>query len=560
MRSGGITRASPRARAETRALPEVAAQLRQSTPASSGFARAAAWGSRWATFQSVANKIATMLAMLIVARMLEPGEYGLASLVNTVVGFVMIMPVVVMADVLISHQRHLAAVARAAWGVALAAGIAMALLLVVTAPWIASRYDQYSFRAMAFLLAFAGARPIAEALLIFPWTRLRLALRFRDVAIVNGLTRFGATILMVAWAVVDPGAEAIVVPQILMTIARAIWFSTIAGGPLPRVSKVRSFERRPELLRRIRRRMRVDFMIASLAQYVHAVTGGLALVVASRFVSTSEVGQFAFAMTLAPQFVGMFTVQVGAVLQPIFGRLKSDPFRQVAGFHRATSLMGAIVVPVSLIQAALAEPGVRLLFGAKWLPAVPILIVLSIGTAVMYLLPTTLSLLKAQGRFGLMLVWQAIQAIIYLSIAIPVASEYGALGVAIVDTSLWSASLLVAAYLAMRVGGVSLWGTFKCLATPWAPAIPIAGAAWLAAKALPSDEPVALALGVLMIGPAALFLAIVAIRVTQPGAAADMAPFVARIMRPIPFAGPQLAHWFASAARDRTPDRDSSPT
>ncbi|MBM4113317.1 MAG: hypothetical protein FJ253_08080 [Phycisphaerae bacterium] len=540
-------------------MPEVVAQLRSAGPAAEiGYARTAAWGSRWATSQIVANKVATIVAMLVVAQMLTPTELGMAHVVNTVVGFITIMPVLVMADVLISHQRHLTAVARAAWGVAAVVGLAFALVIALSSPVVAAHYDKYSFQALAFLLAVSGVRPIAEALMIFPWTRLRLALRFKHVAIVNGLTRFSATVLMVAWAVVEPGAAAIVVPQILMTVARAVWFGVIAGGPAPRASRQRRLERRPELLRRIRNRMRRDFVVASLAQYVHTVTSGLAFLVATQFVSPAEIGQLAFAMMLAPQLVGMFTVQVGTVLQPIFGRLKSEPARQVAGFRRAAALIGAIGVPVMLLQAALAEPGIILFFGEKWLPAVPMLIAISLGQATISLLPTTLSLLKAQGRFGTALVWQAVQAVVFLAIGIPAAERFGAVGVTAVDSAVWTVSLFVAAWMAMRAGGVTLWRAFACLALPWAPAIPIAVGAWFAWKALPFETTTSAAIAIGVIGPAALLVSLVAIRVTQPIAAAEMAPTVARVLRRLPLVGPSIADWFMAVRAPAIPESPRS--
>ncbi len=534
--------------------------LKRVPPPGGGYSHAARTGTGWATTQVLLNKIATTLAMVLVAHALDPAEYGLASLVNTASGFVMVLPVLVMGDVLISHQRHLASVVLPAWRVAAGAGALLTALMLVTAPLIAWSYDQYDFVLLSSLLAVCALRPIAETLSFLPLTRMRLALRYREIAIANGTTRLGATVLTVFWALALPGAAAIVVPQVLMTVSRAFWYALVGGRPVPIRHHVQDLEtRRPAHAGRARRRMARDFSIASFGQYVHTFVSGLAFIVSSRFLTKQEIGEFGLAVTLAPQAISLFAIQVGVVLQPIFGRLRSDRARQAAAYVRTMRVMAALTVPLALVQAALAEPLFKLLFAEKWFAAVPIFVALTFGQTTIFVLAPTMALLKAQGRFATYLIWQLAHAAVCIAVFPWVVESYGAPGAAWTDALLWSCSLLVAVGLAVRGSLPSFRGVVTGLILPWLIAGPLALGVWFAWRIMPGPTPVAAVISIFVVGPVAMLLAILSTRITQPSVAAELAPLLCRVLRPVPIIGPPLASWFASAAPASANDRTDRP-
>lgn len=515
-----------------------------------GYARAATIGTRWATAQGFINKIAAALGMLIVARALDPVDYGIAAVVIMASGLVMVLPVLVMGDVLISHQHHLASVSRAAISVTLwATGISVVLALV-TAPFIAWHYDQYPFAPVATLLALSALRPMGDALAVHSLTRLRMALRYREIALISGACHLGQTVVTILWALFWPGAAAIVVPQILVALAKSIWFGIAArrGAHPRRRAADRLHARRPDLAPRIRRRIQREFGTASMAQYVHSMVGGMPVLITSLFVSEQAMGQFGFAMTLAGQAVSIFSYQIGLVLQPIFGILKTDTARQIRGFMRVVRLMSALTVPISMLQAALAEPLVRVFFGEKWLPSVPVLVAFSVGQAAGFLLAPALALLKAQGRFGTNMIWQVGQAAVCLALFPPAARLFGGAGVAWADSAIWFASILVVVIIGVRRAGVRSSAVIAAFVLPWLSAAPIAVGAWLAWRAIPGPTLLADVLAIVLIGPIAFALSILAIRVVQPSVAAEIAPFMNRVLRRVPIAGAPLAGWFGSAA------------
>ncbi len=517
-------------------------------PTSGGFARTASIGTRWTTAQGIVNKLASMVGMIIVAQALSPGEFGLASLVLVASGFVMIVPTSMMADVLVTHQRHEAMVTRSAVVVVIWTTIGVSAVMVASAPLIAWFYPAYDFGELAILLALSGTRPITDALMTRPLARLRIEFRYREVATIHGTTQLGATVLTVLWALAWPSAAAIVVPQILAAVAKTIWFVIAARDARPHVhGRVGRVERRhPALARRVRRQVGVEFLLAALSLYVHTVVCGLPLLVVSRFLTDAEMGQFSFAYQLAVQAAAVLVSQLSLVLQPIFGRLKSDPMRQVAGFLRVIALISAIMVPVALLQAALAQPLILFLFGRKWLPSEPILVACSVAQAFSFTLGPVMALLKAQGRFGTLFVWQVVQGTIGLGLFIAVMLAWGEEAVAWTDTALWAVTMPVVAWIACAGCGVRLLQVVRAFLVPWFTASLVALAAWGAWRALPGPPRLAAAVAVLGIGPVSLFISVLAIRLTQPAVAAEVAPFMRRVLVRVPVVGTRMAEWYAS--------------
>lgn len=504
-------------------------------------------GTRWTAAQGVINKVVTAVAMLILARLLTPDEFGMASVVVVASGFVTILPVFVMGDVLITHQHHLATVSQAARRVMLWTTVGLVIAIVATAPIIALVYSQYPFWPVATLLAICALRPIAEALTVMPLARLRIALQYREVALITGFIQFGATVLTVIWAVLWPGAAAIVLPQVIAVIARAIFFE-IAARRLARTHAHRTDRplerRRPDLPQRVARRIAGEFSVASLAQYVHTVVSGLPLMVTALLVDETTTGFFSFAYTLAIQTTGVIAAQLAVVLQPIFGRLKTDPSRQIGGFVRIVAAMAALTVPLSLVQAALAEPLFKLFFGSKWMPVIPMFIAFSLVQAFCFILAPTLALLKAQGRFTTVFIWQVVQGLVCLVLFPTAAMLWGALGVAWMDVTIWAVSMPFVVWLGSRSAGVGMLAVLRAFFMPWATSLPIAAAIWFSWWLLPAPGLIAAGAWLLIAGPIGMLLAVLSTRVTQPAVAREFAPFMRRALVRLPLLGKPLAEWY----------------
>ena len=435
---------------------------------------AAVRGSVLNTGQWVANKVATAAAMLLIARMLRPEEYGVATQALAIAQFLVVLTPVSVGDVLIAHPSRLEMLAPSARALALRVGLAMAGVVLVSIPVVVSAYSRYPALALGGLVALLSIRPLLDALTVVPVSRLRIGLQYRRIALVDGLVQLAMTGVSLAMAAFGGRGASLVAPQLIGTGVRALVYGrSAADRPGARVHgwAIRALWR--------------SLLPAALAQYVHNVVVLLEILVLGLVSGELQTGLFGFAFLLAAQANGVIAYQLAVVLQPIFGRLQDDPARQRAGFLRAQRALAALCIPLSVTQAVVAEPLFRAAFDPRWEQAVPVFQAISLGQTFYFASSASISCLRAQRRFATFFRWQCIQGV--LSIPLYVAGAYlgGAIGVAIASGIGWGIGSPCGVWLCLRGSGRrSVADAVLVFARPWAAtAIPAVGG-WMIVRQL----------------------------------------------------------------------------
>lgn len=399
-------------------------------------------GSFWISTQWFLNKLVTAGATLLIAFFLSPEDYGVAATAFAVATIVWVFLPESMGDVLVAYPRRLQLLAptaqRLAFRIAVISG-SVTLLSIPAALWI---YDTYPPVWLGCLLAVLAIRPFCMAMSVVPLSNLRQKLEFRRIALIDGFLQFAATLLSVGCAAVGGRGASLVVPQILNEAARAVCYV--------RVGSIRSTQR---FHRRFGRRlMRVYFKGAG-AQYVHNVLVMTEVVILGYVAGEYQTGLFGFAFLLAAQANVVIVGRIGIVLQSIFGELQQHPVRQVEGFLRTQRVLGAVCVPVALLQVVLAEPFFDLILASKWQPAVPVFQALSLLQAFYFASGPSMACLKSQRRFHVLFLWQSIQMLLSFPAFWFGAKQGGAVGVAIASMLMWSISIPTGTWLCTKVDG-----------------------------------------------------------------------------------------------------------
>jgi lipopolysaccharide exporter len=480
-----------------------------------GLAHAAAAGSSWTSGQAMVNKVVTAIGIWVIARHLGQDEFGMASLTFAIAGFIVIFPPMVMGDVLITYQRHLDRISREGLRLALATSGAATFGMCVLAPFIAAFYSNYPAGTLTGLVMAVSLRTTADASGIVPLARLRGAFLYRSIALIDGTTQLAATLATVVLALNGAGAMSLVLPQVLAAAAKAMayaWACARDSQQIPR-HQTRS---------RLYPRIRADFFTASVAQYVHNAAMALPPLLLARLSTETETGIFGFAFMLATQVTVLIAYQLGLVLQPIFVKMRDDPPRQAAAYLRVLRVIGTIAVPLSLLQAALAEPMFALLFPGKWDAALPVFAVMSVVQCFYFGVTPGISMLKAQARFGTYFAWQAAHVVIAIVAYSVAAVQGGALAVAVTDAGLWAISVPFATWLATRGSGRSAIEAITVFTAPWITAAPVALLAWLAWKGLAPYGISGQVISLAVIGPIAFAVSMLVVRWTQPANYAEL--------------------------------------
>ena len=458
---------------------------------------AALRGSFWLSAQWLLNKMATAGATLVIVYFLSPQAYGIAVTAMAIAAYLRIAPPEVMGQVLLAHTRHIelfaAAGRRLGWGI----GAAGTVLTFASIPIVLRIYSGFPRAWLGGLLVVLAGLPLLSGALVVPLTGLQRTLQFRRIAVMEGTLQFAATSLSVAFAAVGGGAASLVVPQVAKEGARALWYRRAEG-----VRNTRRF-------RGVAARLLLgDYLMAAAGVYLHGALVGLEVLFLGFLAGEYEAGLFGFGFTLAVQMTRVFTARIGVVLQSTFAKLHDDRGRQVDGLLRAQRVLSAVCIPFALVQVVLATPFFDLVLPDRWSPAVPVFQLLSIVQAFYFASGPSIAGLKAQRRFGLVVIWQGIQTMV----AIPVywwAAAHGAVPTAIASAAMWSVSAPIGTWLCARADGrASIRRTVNVFLRPWLVSGPLFGAGYLVVGWLERWGAAGDVVAVAVVGPTLLLLAL----------------------------------------------------
>jgi O-antigen/teichoic acid export membrane protein len=394
----------------------------------------AAGGFTWMIAQTLGSKFFGFATQIALARLLVPRDFGLVALAYTAVAFVAVIRNTGIQQILVQRQKHFRRWANPAFWMEFAVGLATAAMLAIAAPISAIVFHNGNLAGLILIVAAAGT---LSAWNVVPSAKLMIDMRFRAVAAVNISYTVISSALSVLLAWRGFGAYSFVIPLPVACIVRAIWLWRLTRPPV---------RWRPQF-RRWRFLVGDSFymLAASFFLTVMFQAGSLAL---GLFCTKAVVGQFFFALNLSTQIAQLLSQNLGNVLLPALAKLQQDQPRQVAAILRASRLLAIISIPLSLLLAVAAKPGIAIIFGSKWLPAAPVLQLLAIGMAINIPSTPAYTALQSRGLFKTIFVYIAVQFLPFMLAVLFGARYGGAVGAA----AAWGAAQFILSPIWIRLG------------------------------------------------------------------------------------------------------------
>jgi len=390
--------------------------------------RAAFWGAA----QKWGHHGVRLVVFTVLVRLLSPESFGLVALASV---FILLGEQLVdqgFNDALVQRKHLGPAHLDAAFWAALAGGLVFSAATATAAAPLAAAFDQPRLApvlsALAPSLLLAAVSRTQEAI-------LRRQLAFRPIAAV-GLTAVvagGVTGLAMAFA--GYGVWALVGQQLTQRLVEVpcYWWAT-GWRPRWRFSP-RHFR---QLLRFGSSVIGINLFNFGNRQMDHLLIG--------YFLGTTALGFYTVGYRLVRILLDLLPHALMPVVLSAFARLQSDPVRLRAGFYDATRLMALVAFPAFCGMGLVAHDMVPVLFGAKWLPSVPVLqalVPIGLLQSVAQFYPTVM---KAVGRPGRALMLAGMNVTVN-AVAFFVAVHWGIVAVAaaysIRGYLLWPVSWLV---------------------------------------------------------------------------------------------------------------------
>lgn len=428
---------------------------------SSNLSRSALIGTSWLLIQNVGSRVISFGSQIILAKLLAPSDFGVISLALTVTTLASVVANFGVDDVLLQRQKTLAYWASSGFAASLALGLLSFVVVAAVSPLVASMY--HSPILVSLLPLMALALPLT-ALSTVPTAKIRADLNFRLLAGYTTIELAITQLLTIGLAIWGFGVYSFAIPVPLMALLRAIVFWMIAK---PRLGKIR--------LKQLKM-MGSNSAAVFGAKILTAAVGQGDYFVLGLFASKSVVGAYFFAFRLAIQPVQLLAGNLSNVLFPILSQLRNEPERQKQAALNASRVLAFVVMPYCFLQAAIARPLLTLVFGAKWLAAIPLVEILSIGLAFDAVSWVAGALLQARGEFRRSLIYSCVFFPIFFTMVTAGALYFSGVGVAIAVSSFYIAFAPVYSYKVFRKVGISL----KEIAGIYVPPVSIATAASLA--------------------------------------------------------------------------------
>ncbi len=329
-------------------------------------------GSLWMTSARMFANLASFLGMIVLARVLVPADFGLFALGSTIFAIVNAVTDISMTQALVHHRDPGDHHFDTAWTLNALRGTLLALLMALVAIPLASFYQDHRLAYVIWALAFAtftsglsNTRLILLTKQLVFWQEFMIVVAQKGVTVIVSITV--ALILRSYWALVAGS----VIGQV---VADIVSYAILPHRPRPTLRHAREL---------------YGFSIwLSLDQAIVTINGKFDQIMIGIFLNKVTLGFYAVGENLAQLPTREATQPLTKTVFPAFSRIADDPVRLKQAYLRAQALVTAIVLPVGSGVALIAEPLVLLSMGAKWLPAVPVIRILSTLFAV-----TTLGML-----------------------------------------------------------------------------------------------------------------------------------------------------------------------
>jgi len=422
----------------------------------------------WSAIDVLVRHGLNFVVLVILARFLSPADFGLVAMLALFVAVAALLVESGFSQALIQRKQTTHLDESTIFFFTVLMGGLIAIALCTIAPWIAGFYGQPVLEQMTYWMAL---NLFLKSLATIHTTLLAKELNFKLITktgTVSALISGGVAIFMAmhewgVWSLIGQVLTATITSVLLLWMFHS-WRPQMAFS----FASLRSYFGFGGYLL-------WTGLLGTLHIHLYALLIG-------KMHSVQDVGFFSQAQRLQQLPVSIMTNVVGRVAFPVFSEAADDKVRLARGVRKALTSVMFVNAPLMLAMMVLAEPLVVGLLGEKWLPAVPVLQVLTAVGLMWPLHALNINVLKAQGHSALNARIQIIKLTVAVALLL-ILSPYGILAIAYGQVVVSILGLFVNTYYTNKLldyGGMQqLRDIFPYLAASAPMVLGIWGTVWL---------------------------------------------------------------------------------
>lgn len=338
----------------------------------------------WSAVERFSVQGIQFVASIIIARMLLPSDYGLIAMLSIFMALAQTCIDSGFANALIQKKNRTEIDYNTVFYFNILASVIVYFILYVTAPWIASFFNEPELQRITRLVSLGF---VINSFGIVQQAKLTIELNFKKMAYASLLAAISSGIAGIILAYQGWGVWALVWQTLGNNFLRVL-FTWLLSHWMPKMQfSIASFR---ELFS-----FGSKLLFSSL---LHTLYTNLYTLIIGKVFSAVELGYYNRSFSLA-QFPSsnLSNIAVRAIY-PIQCRIQDDMEQLKNLFMKYMRMACYIVFPIMLMMFALAKPLVVFLLTDKWLPIVPLLQILCIAFMWDPVMKINSTILQVKGR------------------------------------------------------------------------------------------------------------------------------------------------------------------
>ncbi len=377
-------------------------------------------GIKWLVSSSFIQKGISVATTIVLARILTPSVFGLCALAFIISDAFSLFKSMGFDSALVQKKENIEKAANTAFFVILALGIILYIALFFSAPFIGKFLNNLEvvnvIRALGigFVISCFGKIPAAL---------LEKKISFKKIASVEFIGRVIFSIVAILFAILGFKVWSLVIAFIIKTVFENYSFWVLTKWTPNFTFDVKTFWE-----------MFHFGKFLALAAFIWFLKMTLDNLLVGKFLGVTALGIYAIAFNIANFGADYFASRVYRVIFPVFSKMQYDKNDLRQGFLKTTKLTGLFAFPFFVVLVLFGDGIITIIYGSKWVSAIPTLKVLAFAGLLNTLPVAMLPLFNAINHPKAGFWYNAVQVGLFFIFISPAAKIYGLIGVAWVVT------------------------------------------------------------------------------------------------------------------------------
>ncbi len=411
-------------------------------------------GVKWTSLTSISIAVMYLAQIGILSRLLTKEAFGLISITMVILGLAQAFVDMGFSNAIIYKQDATKKQLASLYWINIFSGITLSIILILSSPIIANFYNEPELKKIVILTALNFC---VQPFGIQNKVLLQKELEFNLIAKIEIFSSFLGLLVAILWAMYSPSVYALVFSFLTTSIiSSALFLMKGSNGRIPKF-RVDFYEIRGFL----------SFGMYQMGErIINYLNSQFDVLLIGKVLGVEVVGVYAMSKQLVLRPTQVINPIITRVSFPLMSKLQNDNERLQKIYNKTINYLSSINFLIFGGLFVLAPEVVLIVFGSKWVSAIPVVRILSVFAAIRSTANPVGSLLLAKGRARLGFFWN-LGLLLIIPIFMYMGSSFGVEGVCYSLCILMGLLVIPNWYFQVRaLNGVSFFSYHKQIALP----------------------------------------------------------------------------------------------